>query len=498
MLGGDVMAIDVTTEPGKTLANLARQLADPERQARLKMLEDWYHGDPELPGCSPSAARAVRDFHEHSVSNYALLICEAVRERQRIRGIRTNADDDSTGDGEAWALWQKMKMTMVSADVHRLKARFGQAYAIVSPPAVDEPGVPIVTAESPVNCIADVDPLRPWVVRSGLKMLHDPGEGVSRAYLYRAGRLDVAEVATKSRTGVRFSPASWSWNEDLSRDLPDGLNPLVSFEALDCRAEHEPHLKLLRRINFMILQQLTIATLQAFKQRWIKGVPRTDDAGQAIDYNNIFSADPGALWLLPKDADIGESGQADLSGTGVAIRDYTKQLSACSRTPMYMFDSGGENQSAEGAALADAGLIFKVRDRNSRDELGWAQVVTTAYRWLDRPVEDVSIIWADPKLVSLSEQASALTQLASGGMPFRSRMIHIGADPAEVDRMEQELAAERLDAQIAAMSAQPAAPNLPQNGPQLAQEPANVTPASDGTPAAPVASRGAPSGAAAA
>ena len=433
------MPIDVKSGPGLVLARLAKTLYDPARLDRLEMLERWYNNDPDMPGVPVAARTALRQFYEYSATGFALLIAEAVRERQRVRGIRTAADDDSTGDGEAWTLWTDMRMSMVSADVHRLKARFGQAFALVSPPADDEPGVPIVTAEDPRWCVADLDPLRTWVPRAGLKAVHDPVLEVSRLYLYRPGRVDVAERASKSKDGARFNPTTWSWNEDLSRDLPDGLMPLVPYEALDGKGEFEQHLKLLRRINFMVLQQLTIAVLQAFKQRAVKGVPLKDDQGNTIDYNDIFSADPGALWLLPATAEMWESGQVDLTGILTSVRDYIRQLAAVSRTPMHMLDPSGENQSAEGAALSREGLVFKVEDRNSRDALGHARVVDVAGRWLGRRFERVSIIWAPPQRASLSERGSALSQAAAAGVPFRSRMITFGEfDPSDVDRMEIE------------------------------------------------------------
>ena len=490
------MPIDVKTPPpggpdapavaegaGFVMARLAKTLHDEQRLNRLAMLDDWYQGDPNLPGVPAAARTAVREFHEHSCTNFALLIAEAVRERQRVRGIRTAADDDATGDGAAWALWTRMRMPLVSADVHRLKARFGQAYALVSPPSPDEPGVPVVTAEDPRWCVAEIDPARPWRPRCGLKMLHDPAREQTRAYLYRPGRVDVAYVKTRTKDGARFSPTTWNWDTDKTMAFADPtVMPLVPFEALDGKGEYEQHLKLLRRINFMILQQLTIAVLQAFKQRAVKGVPLKDDKGNTIDYNDIFTADPGALWLLPATAEMWESGQVDLTGLLTGVRDYIRQLAAVSRTPMHMLDPSGENQSAEGAALSREGLVFKVEDRNSRDQLGWSQVVSTAYRWLETPVEDVSIIWAPPQRASLSERASALSQASAAGVPFRSRMITFGEfDPADVDRMEVEREDDMvLSARVATMKAE-MAPQPAQATPQpdAQQEPVQDAPTGD-------------------
>lgn len=452
------MTIDVLTVPesrktgtpsaetgrGWFLANLYRELQHPDRVNRLDRLDNWYQGNPDLPHVPKAAREAVRQFHELAHTNFALLLAESVRERQRVRGIRTAADDDATGDGEVWRLWKQMRMAIVSADIARLKARFGTAYGLTSAPADDEPDIPIVTAEDPRYCIADTDPSRPWIARTGLKLLHDPAEQVTRAYLYRPGRVDVAYKETRSKTAARFDPHTWAWDEtrsgifqDINKvTLPD-LMPLIPYEALDGMGEFEQHLTLLRRINFTVLQQLTVAVLQAFKQRGIKAdLPATDASGNSIDYNDIFSADPGALWILPAASEIWESGQVDLSGIANMIRDDVRHLAAVSRTPLPMLDPSGVNQSAEGAQLSHEGMVFKVEDRNSRDGVSHATLMRNSSQWLGRDITDVDIIWAPPRRASLAERGSALAQASAAGVPFATRMTEFGGfDPADVDRM---------------------------------------------------------------
>lgn len=62
----------------------------------------------------------------------------------------------------------------------------------------------------------------------------------------------------------------------------------------------------LDRINLLVLQRVQIAVLQAFRQRAIKGeLPEKDAAGNAIDYNVLFSSDPAALWQLPRCRHVG-------------------------------------------------------------------------------------------------------------------------------------------------------------------------------------------------
>lgn len=466
------MAIDVKTLPpldgppsqvgaGWWMDRLAKDLRDPFRLRRLSDLDDWYRGEPPLPNVAANARLALRAFHENSSSNFSALIVDAVRERQRVRGIRTSSDRDSTGDAEAWDLWMRMRMPMVTADALRFKGRFGRSFILVDGPPEDEPNTPVATAEDPRHVVAECDPMRPWLPRAGLKMWRDSALGWDLAYLYRPGRVDVAgrEISRNRQAGTvsRFSADGWEWLPELEPVVPDGLMPLIPFENLDGVGEFEPHLRLLRRIDFMILQRMTIAVLQAFKQRAVKGVPNVDQNGKEIDYNDILSADPGAVWLLPATAELWESGQVDLSGVISAATEDIKKLSTVSRTPFPTMIPGGQNQSADGAAYSREGLVFKVEDRNARDETGLQLTMSAGYQWLGKemPPSAISMIWAPPQRSSLSERANAVAQAAAGGVPFRTRMIQYGEhDPGEVDQMETERAEDALLAQVAAAQAQ--------------------------------------------
>jgi hypothetical protein len=490
------VTIDVKSEPGATLARLAGTLYDEKRRRRLERLDAWYRGEPPLPGIPDAAREAMRQFMEETGTNYPLLIVEAVRNRQRVRGIRTAADDDVTGDGAAWQMWLDLDMPVVSADVHRLKARFGEAYAMVSPPR-EGSDLPIVTPEDPRHCVGEPDPLQSWLLRTGLKAMFDPATGKSRLYLSRPGRLDVAESDKESKAGVRFSAANWSWNDDLSGDLPDGLMPMVRFEALDGLAEFEPHERLLRRIQTVTLNGLSTSVLQAFRQRVIKGLPVKDKDGNPIDYTEAFPADPASVWLIPASGDVWESGQVDLTGVLAMNRDNVRQLSGVSSTPLSMLDPSGENQSAEGAALSREGLVFKVEDRNARDGLGWRQVIRSVYRWRGEDVADVSVIWAPPQRSSLAERASAMSQASGAGVPLRTNLIMFGEfDPAEVDRAMQDKADEQMQERIAqlALAAQQAQAAPTEPAPSGAQRPAGATngaPASTGNPSGASGAQGA-------
>jgi hypothetical protein len=482
--------IDVKTPEsvGWWMLRLSKQLNDPVRVRRLELLDSWYRGEPPLPEGATAWRPAFRAFQRQCRTNLSELVVEACRERMTPRGIRTSSDGDATGDAEAWRIWRRANMSLVEPEAHRLMLRFGEGFVLTNPPDEDT-GVPVVTAEDPRSVVSEQDPLRPWRTVAGLKVLRDTIAGEDVAYLYRRGRVDVAfrQVARKpSDTVGRFSD-SWTLDPDRSHDLPAGMEPLVRFENHEGQAEFEKHMDLLARINSEILRRMVITQLQAFRQRGMKGLPMRDDQGNQIDYTGMFEADPGSLWAIPPDVEVWESGQVDISPILAAIRDDLRQAAAVMRTTVHTLDPGGENQSAEGAALSREGLVFKVKDRITLATPRWSQVMRNNFLWMADRAEDpetrtaaleradlngIDVIWEKPERESLSERASAASQAAAAGVPWRTRMIEImGYSPDQVDRMESERDDDLLfAARLAAVKASAELPSQP--------EPASGTPES--------------------
>jgi hypothetical protein len=219
--------------------------------------------------------------------------------------------------------------------------------------------------------------------------------------------------------------------------------PVVKFGNRDGVGEFELHTDLLDRIAHVTLQQMVIATLQAFKQRAMKtsaeagedgGLPDEDEHGNPIDYDQIFEADPGALWRLPIGAEIWESGQVDLTGILSASKDWVLHLAACTQTPFPMFSPDSANQSANGASLYREGLTFKVEDRCRIAGAGHAQLLAIAFKLkgdLERGnAADIIVDWAPADRYSILEMAQADAQ---SSLPLAQKAARIyGMSPAEV------------------------------------------------------------------
>lgn len=453
--------------PGWWLRRLVTGLA--ARRERYDTLEDYYTGDIAVP---VNATKAVRQAYQRLMAlartNFAELVVEAVRERMVVTGFRTGADNDELGDKEAWRIWQANSLDADSLLVHRSSLVMGEAAVIIG--GVDpDSGAPVITPEDPREVIVERDPVRRRRVVAAVKVFTDDVAGVQRAYLYLPGFVLRAarEQPPSMSTSVDWS--GWDWDGDPER-LPAPVVPVVSFpnrETLTDRrdgqgrawGEFESHRAILDRINYTILSRLEIATLQAFRQRAVKGVPSHDAQGIEIPYDDVFAADPGALWLLPDTADIWESGQVDLGPIRQAVRDDVQDLAAVTRTPLFYLTPEATNGSAEGASLAREGLVFKTSDRIVQASEAWEQVMALAFLFAGDEARarrgDMETLWASPERFSLAERYDAASKAAAAGVPWRSVMRDVlQFSPQQVDRMEADRATDAFLS--AALSPSPA------------------------------------------
>lgn len=463
--------VDEPKSDGWWLQRLYNRLVDKDRQGRLSLLDDWYRGIPSVPKGSKTQREAIATFAEYSRTNFAKLICEAVRERMTPVGIRTSADNDITGDAEAWRIWLRAGMRVESAEIHRAMFRFGSAYAIVGPPD-EQTGVPVITYEDPRQIITEHDPRQQRRRVAALKVFHDDVESADFCYLWLPGRLRVArrDVPRLSNgslldSGVTFAADLFNWDEERSLTLPDeDMIPVHRFRNEDGKAEFEPHLDLLRRINHETLQRMTVSVYQAFKQRAAMNLPEKDEDGNVIDYSDVLVSDPGAFWQLPEGVEFWESANIDLSPILNAIKSDVEQLASVTRTPLHYLAASGVNQSAEGAALSREGLVFKTEDRMARCSATWSDVLSDAFLWLRdterADLDELELIWKPAERESLASRLDAANKATSAQVPWRTIMTDIiGFAPQRVDQMQAERADDQiLQAQLLAQTTAITAP----------------------------------------
>jgi hypothetical protein len=443
---------EVQGSPGWWLKRLSRKLNG--RQSRLELLHSHYRGDPPLPKAHQGQREMYDRFVKNARINYAKLIAEAPRHRMIPTGMSCT---DEEADILLAEWWVANGMAVETAEVHRSMLSLGDGYAMIG--WDEEDALPTVTHEDPRQCITEHDPVRQRRRLAGLKIYHDDVAEEDVAYLFLPGLRYVARKKTKGFSkAIRFMAASWEWHPEKGgaegEVVPGNAIPLVRFRNERGISEFEDHLGHLDRINDDLLNRMTISTLQAYRQRAVKGVPTKypaghEKAGQDIDYSEIFPADPGAMWLLPQTAELWESQAIDMTPLITASKYDAQQLAAVSFTPLHYFSPDAAQGSAEGVTAQRENLVFKVEDRIQRATDGWAEVAHIQllfwYAENDRVGEvppPAKPEWMPPERHSLAERFDANIKAKAGDVPWRTRMIKVlQFTPDEATAME----AERLD-----------------------------------------------------
>ncbi|QXC59339.1 phage portal protein [Aquihabitans sp. G128] len=462
------MTIDTTTalSPGWWLKRLMGELA--AKQERLNLLDAYQRGDPPMPWGPANCREVVRQFQKKARANFASLITEATRQRMVPTGFRTGAEGDENGDREAWRIWQANGLDGLYPIHSRSTRSMSEGYAIVGGPDPSI-GAPLITFEDPRQVHTAHDPANRRKVVAAVKVFTNDIIDADLAYLYLDGYVLVAQRKRNGLavgSGVSFELEGWEWRTAPQKiPVGRGLVPVVKFSnradlAGNCLGEFEDVIDDLDRINLMLLQRLTVAVMQAFRQRAVKGdLPDTDEDGEAIDYNDVFASDPGALWRLPQGVDMWESAGVDLTPLLESVKADIRDVAATTFTPLYYLFPDAANGSAEGASTMREGSIFKVWDRIHGDSDPLEATLSLAFLFNGDAQRasrtDMEVLWQPPERVSLSERYDAASKAEAAGVPWRTRMADtLQFSPQLIDRMETERAQE----QFLAASAAPAVP----------------------------------------
>ena len=429
-------------------------------------LWSWYEGNPPQPQHTEGwQAQVTKDVLRMGRANLAMLAVESKLDRVQLLSFRvttsTDDDDDRTGP-EAAARKLMRKYGTVFDDALLYASVMTDGYIWCGKPGTD--GLPVVTAEDPRSCVTIDDPVDPSKVVAALKMYRNDIEKLDYAHVVLPARNAVyaplpddapsdavpellepavghrIRVATRRSTSAgvssHWSAGGWEWKDSDSGVYPepyDQRGALVHHvQAPNRLGDIEPVIDLLERINNMIVDRLWISKFQAFRQRAMQekenreGVetpdpmPTHDEDGNEINWDEILSADPGAVWRLPAGMTIWESTPTDLQGALSSVKDDIKEFAAVTRTPIYVFTPDAVSGSATGASLAREGQVFKAEKWMKRHTAVFVAVCSDMLAIAGFPQEaddELELKWGPAERVTMSERAQSGVQAKSAGVP---------------------------------------------------------------------------------
>lgn len=439
------MALATAGTPGTEdwfLLRLGARLSDD--LPRLSRLHQYDCGDHPLPIGNAKMRETYRRFQQMARSNYTGLIAESVRERCRPLGFVSGTTGSQEMDQAAWRIWQANFLDSGCASVHHKALALSRSYVMVGPNP-DDRSLPYITPESPFQVIHEYDPLRPRWVAAALKVYFDPIQEVVRAFVYTPKYIVTYRYSTEGQvTYIDWSSSKWTQEKRTRNPVKQvPIVPFINRRERGGMGEFEDVTDIQDRINTTSLQRLVIQEMQAFRQRWAKGIQLEDEQG-----NPIRPFDPGAdlLWHVEdEDAEFGDFAQADIAPIAAAIHGDVQDMAAISRTPPHYLLASVANVSGDALAAAEVGLTSKVRDRLAEFGESWEQVIRIAgmFAGISLP-DDLSMQWADPERHTLAEIADAMPKVEDT-IPWSLRMQMAGFDPQTIARAKAEKDTEQAE-----------------------------------------------------
>lgn len=437
-------ATNVPGSPDWWLARLEKALG--ARQAELKRYKDYYAGDHPLSFTTSKYRRAFGKLLRSLSDNWMALVVDAVAERLNVEGFRFG--EDSSGDKDAWRIWQANQLDADSEIAHTEAIKCGESAAIVWWGADSSPEI---TVEDPQQVIVALEPgsrrrraaaLKCWVDEEGFRYatLYLP----DYIYKYRSSKPTDSKLIAGGAVTVKWEEreiAGEAW------PLPNRLEvvpvvPLVNRPRLLGGGESEIRsvIPLQDATNKLLADLVLASEFGSYPQRWATGieVPKDPDTGQPLE---PFKAAVDRLWTSrSKDTTFGQFDPADLDNYVTALTKLAQDIASQTRTPPHYFYLRGEFPSGESIKAAETGLVAKARRKMRHFGESWEEVMRLALI-VDGKGERAAIvgaetIWGDPESRTEGEHVDALTKLQALGIPSEQLWEDAGYSPQQIERMK--------------------------------------------------------------
>jgi hypothetical protein len=312
------------------------------------------------------------------VENYCETVVDALVERLAIIGFSSG---NSPLDDWLWTWWDKNRGDELQLDVHDLTAKKGDAFVIlewdqnarrvsahVNRPEVMNPHYHEGRLVY-VSKVWDTDEASPS---------NPTGERVKRMNLYYPDRVEkwfaIARTGTKQMWGRWLDDGDTKWPIPwVYEGKPLGI-PVFHFANKPRsdhmgRPEHFGTIPQQDRLTKELLDLSAVLDQLGWPQRYVAGIDDTSGL------KNV----PGEVWHTPAtDGTFGQFDAADPEGLLKAVQATQLRIATRSNTPTSRFTLEGGYPSGESQKMAEAGLVAKARNRQTKWGGIWAALVQMA------------------------------------------------------------------------------------------------------------------------
>lgn len=465
-----------------TYSQHVEQLAAKLHSASMDMKRDARYYDatyrPESVGVAvPEPMRCLT-----AAIGWPRMYLDSIEERLDIEGFRIGENQGSLEQLTEW--WQANDLDEESGLAHLDALIYGRSYITVAAPGEDDdPNIPLIRVESPLDMYAETDPRTRKVTRA-IRIYNDPyDEHTERwATLY----LPNETVPLRMQGGHWVIDTEIGIRQHNLGEVP--VVPLLNRERLserDGKSEITPELRSFTDAASRIMMDMQAAAeLMAVPQRVLFGVdPETlAPSGSPAEVLNSYLAQ-----ILAVENESGKAHQfqaAELINFVNVLQELAKHVAAYTGLPPQYLSFSSENPASAEAIKSSETRLVKKCERKARLFGGsWEQVMRLAMRVMGQEVpaemNRLEIVWRDPSTPTYAAKADAAVKLYGNGqgvIPKEQARIDMGYTQEQREAMrewddQEERDSLRLAETMARMQARTAAQNQQQGEQQSDQRP---------------------------
>lgn len=442
---------------------------------QLETFDAYYEGEQGLSYMHPEILAEVQDRLRPVIIGWPQLVVDAIEERLDITGFRLPGA--KSADEDLWKVWQYNDLDEQAPQAHVDALALSRSYVTVG--SREGSDIPLVTAESPLELYAAIDP-RDRSVLAALRRVNDPDS------LARVGERTATLYLPDETIWFDWSGGAW---KEVQRDkhmlgeVP--VTPIVNrprlrqarktrqnaYQVRHGRSELAAVLPLSDAANKLATDMMVAAEFVALPQRGFLGVGPDafrDNDGNALSPTQVLMGQVLAIpHSKPGDAKTFEFSTADLNKFIGAINAMAHVVAAMAGLPpQYLGYATDQPASADAIRSAESRLIKRAERKQVAFGGSWERVMRLVRQFQDPSSKDDSAlhrmetIWrnaATPTIAQAADRAIKLYTAPNGQtpiVPLRQTREDLGYTNVQIKRMEQEDAKAREMDPVAALGRQ--------------------------------------------
>lgn len=440
----------------------------------LEAFDAYYEGEQGLSYMHPEILAEVQDRLKAVIIGWPQLVVDAIEERLDITGFRLPGA--KSADEDLWKVWQYNDLDEQAPQAHVDALALSRSYVTVG--SRENSDIPLVTAESPLELYAAIDP-RDRSVLAALRRVNQPED------LFRVAERTATLYLPNETIWYDWQGAAW---KEVQRDVHNlgevPVTPIVnrprlrqarktranSYQLRYGRSELAAVLPLSDAANKLATDMMVAAEFVAIPQRGFLGVGPgafRDKDGNQLSPTQVLM---GQLLAIPgkgNDTKTFEFSTADLNKFIGAINALAHVVAAMAGLPpQYLGYATDQPASADAIRSAESRLIKRAERKQTAFGGSWERVMRQVRRFQDPSTANdpalhrMETIWrnaATPTIAQAADRAIKLYAAPAGQMPIvplRQTREDLGYTNVQIKRMEQEDAKAREMDPVAALGRQ--------------------------------------------